>query len=232
MEDRRPLRVRQRPQSKSTAGWSARFSPTPGRSTTTGSPIDRRCAAGPMPDRNKIDGLPCAPAARTVNSPRQRRSSGARHRRGREDDVGDVRVRRIVSGGVPPSGRYASAVTECRRVSSSVSPTPTAPGRLWSSTTRETRPPRACPAAAATPGWCGNDDRDRAVAVPRLIAERRRLKPREVREHVVEAPARVADRPLVVVGGDPRTANLVTYEPPRSALRQSSTMPRASGSEA
>ena len=31
-------------------GWSCRFSPTPGRSTTTSTPVRRRCPAGPTPE--------------------------------------------------------------------------------------------------------------------------------------------------------------------------------------
>ena len=47
--------------------WSSRFSPTPGESTRTGTPISRRWPAGPMPDSINSFGVSMAPAQRTTS---------------------------------------------------------------------------------------------------------------------------------------------------------------------
>ena len=57
-----------------TNGWSKTKSPT-GRSLTTGMPMARRCAAGPMPERIRIGGEWKAPAARHDQRGAQIRSS-------------------------------------------------------------------------------------------------------------------------------------------------------------
>src|SRR5215207_2504443 len=43
-------------------GWSWRFSPTPGSSWTTSTPISLRCSAGPIPERSRSCGELMAPA--------------------------------------------------------------------------------------------------------------------------------------------------------------------------
>ncbi len=54
--------------SSSAIGWSCRFPPTPGRSWTTSIPSRSRSAAGPMPERSRIAGVPYVPAESTTRS--------------------------------------------------------------------------------------------------------------------------------------------------------------------
>mmetsp|Transcript_21493 Transcript_21493/g.64483 ORF Transcript_21493/g.64483 Transcript_21493/m.64483 type:complete len:352 (-) Transcript_21493:704-1759(-) len=57
-----------------TAGWSCRPDPTPGRSARTGTPTSRRCSAGPIPERSSRCGVWTAPAQRTASPPRASRT--------------------------------------------------------------------------------------------------------------------------------------------------------------
>ena len=52
-----------------TAGWSARFWPTPGSSTSVLMPCDASAPAAPTPDTNMRAGVPTAPAHSTTCPP-------------------------------------------------------------------------------------------------------------------------------------------------------------------
>ena len=58
-----------------TSTWSCRFSPTPGRSCTTGDAVLAQVAGGPMPESMSSCGEPNAPALSTTSPPGLRRRS-------------------------------------------------------------------------------------------------------------------------------------------------------------
>ncbi len=197
----------------STAGWSARFAPTPTRSTRTGAPTERRCSTGPIPERIRIEGLPNVPAHRTtqpasITVPSARRTPHARSSSRTTSETSAVGTdgqigRRRTDRQVGVSSRDPGAVPRVHRH-------PAGTDRAGAVVVLDNREAGCLERIEAGPGHIGvwkvevTRRRHRAASsVPGAIAELRiGLEPEKVREDVVKAPAGVsARRPGVVIGG-------------------------------